>query len=119
MTSNFSAINQQEYKKEGRDIQAEGKVLINSRITGVKKQLYASQKKSLLMETRPDYKSYKNIHPKYDLNCDYITTRHCCLQKSYFKIIYANVHSLTNSFNPEGKKKFFYTDIISFMKWSS
>lgn len=63
MTSNFSAINQQEYKKEGRDIQAEGRVLINSRITGVKKQLYASQKKSLLMETRPDYKSYKISTP--------------------------------------------------------
>lgn len=97
------------------------KVLINSTITEVKnKKLYASQNQSLLMETRPDYKSYKNIDPKYDLNCDYITIRHGCLQKSSFKIKYANVHSLTNGFNSERKKKNLPLHRHnSFMKWSS
>lgn len=62
-------------------------------------------------------KYYKNSHPKYDLNWDYITAKHSCLTKSSFKIISANVHSLTNSFNPERKETLsLYTDIISFIK---
>lgn len=65
-------------------------------------------------------KSHKNSHPKYDLNWDYITTKCSCLTKSSFKIIYANVHSLINSFNPERKETLsLYTDIISFIKWRS